>query len=69
MFYDCFARTLKEQNVVLSRTQQSEDEHRKLLDKIATLRRKLADMEVKYVKIKEEKEGINVHRKIINNSI
>ena len=50
-------RTLKDQNAQLSRTQQSEEEHKKLLDKVASLRRKLSDMEVKHAKMKEEKEG------------
>ncbi|KAL5248333.1 hypothetical protein ACHWQZ_G017498 [Mnemiopsis leidyi] len=51
-------RTLKDQNAALARTQQTEEEHRKMLDKIASLRRKLADMEVKNTKLKEEKHAV-----------
>ena len=50
-------RTLKDQNAALAKTQQSEEEHRKMLDKIASLRRKLSDMEVKNAKLKEEKQS------------
>ena len=50
-------RTLKDQNALLAKTQQSEEEHRKMLDKIASLRRKLSDMEVKNAKLKDEKQG------------
>lgn len=55
-----FYRTLKDQNAALARTQQTEEEHRKMLDKIASLRRKLADMEVKNTKLKEEKHGMHL---------
>ncbi|XP_063691398.1 myosin heavy chain, clone 203-like isoform X2 [Bolinopsis microptera] len=51
-------RTLKDQNAALAKTQQSEEEHRKMLDKIASLRRKLSDMEVKNAKLKEEKQNV-----------
>ena len=58
LYTDTVCRTLKDQNATLARTQQSEEEHRKMLDKIASLRRKLADMEVKNTKLKEEKHGM-----------
>lgn len=49
-------RTLKDQNAELSHSQQNEEEHKALLDKISTLRRKLGDLEAKYAKAKEECE-------------